>query len=130
MAKLRRNVETVIEDGRELVRTSLNPASPNIVELWKDDYDYLINKLKINPNWNSVSSKRPNVLAVSITNSKVSVARVLLDADQGQIIRYKDGNPLNLRRENLLLLDGDGRAGKRRDRNYVRYAMSIDERPS
>jgi hypothetical protein len=53
----------------------------------------------------------------------------LLDADAGQIVRYKDGNALNLRRENLLLLEGDKRAGKRRDRNFIRYAMSIEDKP-
>jgi len=130
MVKLRRNVETVIENERELVRSSLNGNGNKIVEIWKDDYDFLINKLKLNPNWVTSNAEKNNVLAFSITKSnRVSVARCLLDADVGQIVRYKDGNPLNLRRENLLLMDGDKRAGKRRDRNFICYAMNIDDKP-
>lgn len=126
MVKLRRNVETVIENGRELCRVCIKDKT---AELWKDDYDFLVNELRVNPNW-VVAHGRKNVLALAITNSKVSVARCLLDADIGQIVRYKDGNCLNLRRENLLLLEGDKRAGKRRDRNFIRFAMGIDERPA
>jgi hypothetical protein len=128
MVKLRRNVETVIENGRELVQVSVNGKGDRTVELWKNDYDFLIHKLKLNPNW-TTAYNRKNVLALAITNSKVSVARCLLDADIGQIVRYKDSNPMNLRRENLLLMNGDKRAGKRRDRNFIRYAMSIEEKP-
>lgn len=128
MVRLRRNVETVTENGRELVKSSVNGKEDIIAEMWRDDYDFLVHTLKLNPNWTSPYN-RSNVLAIGITNSKISVARCLLDADVGQIVRYKDGNPLNLRRENLLLMDGDKRAGKRRDRNFIRYAMSIDERP-
>ncbi len=126
MVKLRRNIETVVEDGKELTRVSINGNGDTTAELWKDDYKFLTEKLRLNPNWSSPSNRR-NVLALSITPSKVSVARCLLDADAGQIVRYKDGNCLNLRRENLLLLEGDKRAGKRRDRNFIRYAMPVHE---
>lgn len=122
MVKLRRNVETVIEDGKELTRVSINGKGDTTAELWKEDYDFLTKELRLNPNWTSPYNRK-NVLALAITNSKVSVARCLLDADAGQIVRYKDGNCLNLRRENLLLLEGDKRGGKRRDRNFIRYVL-------
>jgi hypothetical protein len=46
------------------------------------------------------------------------VARALLDAGAGQIVRYLDGNPLNLRSENLRLVAGNGAIKRARD--YLR----------
>lgn len=40
-------------------------------------------------------------------------ARFLLDASRGEIVHYKDANPLNLRRDNLEKIGGPGRQGAR-----------------
>jgi hypothetical protein len=47
----------------------------------------------------------------------VSVARVLLDAGEGQLVTYKDHDKLNMRRDNLALKPGPA---KHRDRLYLK----------
>jgi hypothetical protein len=43
-----------------------------------------------------------------------SVARTLVNPGPGKIVRYRDGQPLNLTRQNLVVTDGHAR-GQRRD---------------
>lgn len=39
-------------------------------------------------------------------NRNISIARLIMDCRPGEKIRYRDGNSLNLRRENLKLVSG------------------------
>ncbi len=48
------------------------------------------------------------------------VGRILTDAKAGQQVRYLDGNPLNLRRENLIIKQGG--FSLRNDREYLTAA--------
>ncbi|CAA2143721.1 hypothetical protein [Hyphomicrobium sp. ghe19] len=123
-----RTTKIVASDNQELILVSLNKQEDKIASLWKSDYDALINDIKLSPNWLTPPGK-DHVLASSITGSKVGVARVLLDAQPGMKVRYKDGNPLNLCRPNLVLMDNHKNGGKRRDRDFIRSSMSIEERP-
>lgn len=47
-----------------------------------------------------------------------------MDADEGQVVRYADGNPLNMRRNNLRLVHSA--KGKSRARSFV-YAKNFIE---
>lgn len=124
-----RTTKVVEKDGRELLLISLNKHEDKIASLWKSDYDKLVGEIQLSPNWLTPPGK-DHVLASSIGKTKVGVARVLMDAQPGTKVRYKDGNPLNLCRENLVLMDNHRNGGKRRDRDFIRSSMSIEERPS
>ncbi|MHB9435687.1 MULTISPECIES: hypothetical protein [unclassified Mesorhizobium] len=67
-----------------------------------EDYNELT-ALKLYPNWSilggSVSARGPDGL-------RLIVARVLTDAKAGEVVEYLDGDPLNLRRENMSIRDG------------------------
>jgi hypothetical protein len=58
------------------------------------------------------------VLASAKDGQKVSVARVLIDAKEGEHVRFKDRNPLNLCRDNLELVPSN--KGTKRDRDFIR----------
>jgi hypothetical protein len=128
-----RNVRTVkCEDGREAVLVTVNKEGSKICFLWKEDFQELLS-LGVSPNW-LTPPNRNNVLASGATRSKskLGVARVLMDCKAGEGIRYKDGNCLNLRRENLEVVP-DPR-GKRRDRDHLpvkkrRPSQSFDASP-
>lgn len=62
-----------------------------------DDYNELVS-LKVYPNW---SLRGGNVSARIPGGASVLIARVLTDANPGQRVVYRDGDRLNLRRENL-----------------------------
>lgn len=124
MIKNKRDIELVDVEGRPLVVIHLNKAGDKICSLWKSDYDFLIDDCGLNPNW-LTNPDRDNVLATSITSTRVGVARVLLDAKEGEVVKYRDGNPLNLKRENLLLVDAKN-GGRRRDRDFIVRSITID----
>lgn len=54
--------------------------------------------------------------AVKASGGNVQVARVLLDLGPGQIVRYANGDPTDLRRQNLSVVDGNA---IRRDRDFL-----------
>ena len=49
---------------------------------------------------------------------KVMIARYVARATRGQIVQYRDGDPLNLRPENLVLEGGPGRSDCRLVENF------------
>ena len=115
-----RQIELVQEGTRLLARVPLGGEPGIYAEMWKDDFDFLI-RLGLSPNW---ACYRGNVgfyvtaSAVESPSNRVLVARVLLDADAGQMVRYADGNPLNMRRENLRVV-ANAKA-KTRARAFIR----------
>lgn len=119
-----RPIELVDVGGRLLARVPLGRhnkfSPPRYVEIWKDDYDFLV-KLGLSPNWSSYrvggNGYYVTASASDTPSHRVLVARVLMDANAGEIVRYVDGNPLNLRRENLRLVSH--KRGKSRARNFV-----------
>jgi hypothetical protein len=44
---------------------------------------------------------------------RISIARLIRDAGKGTKVTYKDGNQLNLRRDNLIIATGAGKASPR-----------------
>ena len=109
-------------DELQYGETTTVPLGPNgdrgTVVLRKDDYDLLL-ELGLSECWNALRiNDRIYVTAPSsrAPGSRVLVARVLMDAKRGERVIFLDGNPLNMRRENLRLVKGHG---KRRDRDFV-----------
>lgn len=125
MAKNKRKTETYRLDGRDVIRVYLNDER-KVCELWLEDYNLAVHNLKLNPNFTTHDDKN-NVLTKTHSNFWLSVARVLVDAEPGEIVKYRDGNPLNLRLENLVKVKGPS---KRRDRDFIRSSVSIEECPA
>ena len=71
--------------------------------------------LGLSPNWQCNQGKY--VVASGKGNTKVSVARVLLDAKPGFEVRFRNNNPLDIRKDNLELVSS--RKAIRRDRDLI-----------
>lgn len=96
------------------------PLGPNgskgVAHIERDDWMFLL-KLGLSPNWYLSPSGHPTVAAHRAKGGRVTVSRVLLDAGPRQTVRFVDGNPRNLRRENLQLCDNG--SATRRDRDFL-----------
>src|SRR5262245_17250136 len=82
-------------DGKEVVivplgRNSYGDAS---AQIFREDYDLLLS-LGLSRSWTRWPSGYVIAPAHRARGSHVGVARVLLDAQAGENIRYLDGNPL------------------------------------
>jgi hypothetical protein len=56
---------------------------------------------------------KDNVVALRMRQKQVGIPRLLCDCNAGQHIRYLDANPLNLRKSNLLRINGGSRYNAR-----------------
>jgi hypothetical protein len=70
-----------------------------------DDFQRLA-ELGLSSNWHLSGGNVCGYALRSYGRVKVPVARLLLKARSGEKVRYADGNRLNLRRENISLIDG------------------------
>lgn len=90
---------TIGPDGSVHVPLARNGEAEATIDF--EDYQYLVS-LGVSPNWQqsgrSVSARTPK--------GNMLVGRILMDAKAGQRVQYKDGNPLNLKRDNLSIRDG------------------------
>lgn len=102
------------EEGRALALVPLGPRSERVATIWNDDY-VLLMSLGLSSNWLALNSG--NYVYTSTKHGQIIIARVLLDAKPGQIVRYLDSDPMNLKRENLVLMYRD--IAKKRDRELV-----------
>lgn len=94
-------------DGRECARVPL--AKPGqYASLWADDLREL-EEAGVPLNWysNLDGSKRYAHVKVAITGDNVrNVARLIVKAQPGERVHYRDGNRFNLRRDNLVKYKG------------------------
>ena len=90
--------------------------SKGMAELYQEDVDFLI-RLGLSMTWGRLDRGYVTAPASRAKGGRIGVARVLLDAKPGENIKYLDGNPLNLRRENLRLMAGGW--STRRDRDLL-----------
>lgn len=112
-----RPIELRKEGGRLLALVPLGRSGALFAELWVEDWDFLI-KLGTPGNWTSIGqSGHVGVSSNRASGNKLSVARILKNAGPGETVKFGDGNPHNLRSENLTLV----RAGWscRRDRDLL-----------
>lgn len=96
----------ILPDGKT-ARVPLGRSGNDHAEIALHDYQELI-ALGLSANWSATKGYvQCRALAVDYGHSRgvPLVARVLLGAKPGQTVRYSDGNPKNLRRENLTLVD-------------------------
>lgn len=97
----RRNIEYASDlDGTALVRVPVGTQDATCT-IERADYDFLI-KNGLSPHWGVSNGKYVS----AIKNGKREyVARLMCMTSGGQSIRYKDGNPFNLRRSNLQVME-------------------------
>lgn len=103
-------------DDRELILVPLNSKTNEHVEIWNDDFELLM-RLGLSRAWHRVRGGYVAAVAHLAKGSLIGVARVLLDAQPGQNVVHLDGNTLNLKRENLKLVNGGW--SRRRDRDFI-----------
>jgi len=82
-------------------------------ELYAEDYDWLMEQC-VTDRWRFVTPNQNTQKYVQCNTSipyraTLTVARLLTLAEQGQQVRYLDGNTLNLRLDNLRCAEGDAR---------------------
>lgn len=100
-----------------VVAIPLGPSgSKGVASIDAEDFQFLV-KLGLSPNWHVSPSGHPTAAAHRAPGGRVTVSRVLLDAGEKQKVRFADGNPCNLQRSNLQLVEGG--AARRRDRDYL-----------
>lgn len=73
----------------------------------------------------STSSPQIRCSCRGMGGGQATVARLIMDAGPGEIVRYRDRNPLNLRRANLVKVPGKA---SRRDREGVRAWVETGRR--
>lgn len=97
-----REITKSIEGSRVLCRVLLSDYK-NVAEIWAEDLEAL-QALGLSTNWAALKSGHVTCNARRAASAKALVARILMDARAGEMVTYRDGNPLNLRRENLTVV--------------------------
>jgi hypothetical protein len=94
------------EDGEtQLISVPLTNIDRSAI-LWKDDFDLLMS-LGVSPEW------RLNANLVLPKGKQTPIARLVKDAKKGDKVRYLDGDPLNLKGTNLVIVQGAGKSNAR-----------------
>jgi hypothetical protein len=103
-------------EGNKLIEVSLGTEGTRFAVIEEDAFLDLI-RGGLSSAWRLVG-KKGYVAAHGKGEQNLSVGRVLLGAKQGDLVRYLDNDPTNLRASNLLLVKGKGAI--RNDRELVR----------
>lgn len=95
-------------NGTPIVRIPLAKGR-GVAVLFAEDFDQLT-ALGVSPRWclnadgkRSVSTVR--VACAEATGGLLSIGQLIMDAPPGRAVRHVDGNRLNLRRDNLMLVE-------------------------
>lgn len=122
MTQTYKNIQVETDkDGRQIASVFLGLYQKQHCLMYYEDYCYVMS-VGVSPNWSC--TQRGNVVAYnSVDMRPLGIARILLDAGPGEAVRYRDGNPLNLRRENLYLAE-DAKA-RSRDRDRILKRQSV-----
>lgn len=121
-----RPITTVEEGSRLTARVPLGRDGLYFAELYKEDYDFLC-RLGMSPNWACYKNQHlfyVTAACVNTPSNRVLVARVLVDAGVGEVVRFADGNTLNLRRDNLRL--AASAKGKSRARDFIKSKSIVE----
>jgi hypothetical protein len=108
------------ENNEHIVIAPLSNSSSK-VRLLEGDYEYL-DSLGVGLPWKLFQG----YVAVRNNNKDISIARLITAAGKGQTVSYADGNPLNLKRANLVIKGG---AGKRRATDILKIKEYKQNRP-
>lgn len=103
----KREVLFSTENARGIVKVPLGgKPEGRYATLYKEDYQSLA---KLGVRFDNWFVNGPHlVMFRSPGGYMLSVARMILECDRGQRVSYKDGNGLNLRRDNLRMVTGKG----------------------
>jgi hypothetical protein len=96
-------IENFREGKRKLVAVPVKTVKSKFV-LCADDFKDLM-ALGVSPHWHFYH----NQAIVRNNGKEISIARLIRDARANQIVLAKDGNPFNLRRENLVIGPGSSK---------------------
>jgi hypothetical protein len=99
------------EEGQRIVFAPFSNAKGK-AKLLEKDYDALV-KLVVGLPWKYAIGR----VWVRSGGYNIPIARLILDAMKGEVIRHIDHDPKNLLRTNLLRVDGHGR---HRSRDLIR----------
>jgi hypothetical protein len=99
------------EDGQRIVFVPFS-NSKGRAKLLEKDYDALV-KLGVGLPWKYAMGR----VWVRSGGYNIPIARLILDARKGEVIRHIDHDPKNLLRTNLLRVDGHG---QHRSRDLIR----------
>lgn len=81
----------------------------------RDDWEFL-QKLGVSTAWNLSTYGTVIAGAARAPGRNVRIGRVLLDLGAGKVVKYRDGDPKNLTRDNLYVEDGSATV---RDRLFL-----------
>ena len=112
-----RPIRITVEGEKKVALVPLGRAGSLEAAIYLEDYETLM-ELGLSGNWFAIPPA--NYVSVSAKRGpgrKVLVARVLLDAGEGEVVKFLDGNPLNMRRDNLAVVPS--KLGSRRDREFI-----------
>lgn len=90
-----------------MLMVSIGRDEKQFATLYKEDYDRLI-ELGAYKRWQLIKDKYVRC-ATRNGQGHVMIARALVNCPPGYCVVYLDGNPLNLRRENLGIRKGQGK---------------------
>lgn len=105
----------------DVALVGLGPQSEAAAAIDTPDLAFLLS-LGCSTSWRLLPTGYVAASERSATGRSIGVARALLDAGPGTVVKHLDGDKLNLRRSNLVLIPG---YSKRRDRDYLRFSKGI-----
>jgi len=95
------------DTGRKLVKVPIYKKGIEAI-LYEDDFDLLMS-LGVSPFWTIIPGLMPIVLVhLPTLKARAGVARVIMDAGKDQKVCYINNIPLDLRRDNLVIIPGRG----------------------
>ncbi|MFN3890672.1 MAG: hypothetical protein ACK4MV_09765 [Beijerinckiaceae bacterium] len=113
--------------GREVVSVRLS-NHPDRATLFMDDYVALRRRFGDAPWW--VRDNGSGTLYVTVKDAKtrraVTVARYVVGNDRRTAVQYADGDRLNLRSTNLMVVSGNGGISKKRRRKAPKVSTSME----
>jgi len=111
MKTTRTPIRTVDRDGAEIVLVPLaNHHLP--AKLLADDFDRLVSdgvSLAWTFNDNGSGYGYVRTYSGAVAGKLTSIARLIVNAGRGKVVKYRDGDRLNLRRDNLWIARGPAR---------------------
>lgn len=102
----------------DVALVGLGPQSERMASINPDDLAFL-KRLGCSMSWRLSPTGYVTASERTATGRCIGVARALLDAGPGYVVKHLDNDKTNLRRDNLALVPG---WAKRRDREYLRHA--------
>lgn len=104
---MKKEVKTIEFQEGDTPMVMVPTGKEKIATLYKEDYDRLI-ELGAYKRWQLIKDKYVRC-ATRKGQGHVMIARALVNCPPGYCVVYLDGNPLNLRRENLGIRKGQGK---------------------